>query len=173
MKLPGFGEIAAINFEPIKRKLMQEKEWDHDRVATAERQYRRFLFVARQFPGESLMPSADVDAFWHHHILDTAKYAMDCQDVFGYFLHHDPYVGLDGPDAGASRLELVSRSRALYERTFGHSVDGLEMPESKHVYCAVTGANHGQVYCAVHGPRVSSWARIGSSNQSSAHWAPN
>lgn len=35
-------------------------------------------------------PPTVVDIFWHMHILFTKKYHQDCQDIFGYYLHHDP-----------------------------------------------------------------------------------
>ncbi|WP_205588317.1 glycine-rich domain-containing protein [Helicobacter vulpis] len=50
------------------------------------------------------MPPKDVDAFWHYHILDTQKCAQDCQEIFGYFLHHFPYFGMRG-DQDAQNLQ--------------------------------------------------------------------
>jgi hypothetical protein len=61
----------------------------------------------------------DVDNFWHYHILDTKKYAVDCHNVFGYFLHHFPYVGMRGEEDEQALHRMGDRMRTLYEETFG------------------------------------------------------
>jgi hypothetical protein len=73
------------------------------------------------YPNESIAPLVDVDTFWHYHILDTMKYARDCEQVFGYFLHHYPYVGMRGGQDEQFRLDSGERMRTLYEATFGES----------------------------------------------------
>jgi hypothetical protein len=69
-------------------------------------------------------PSMDVDTFWHYHILDTMKYARDCEEVFGYFLHHFPYVGLRGEDDLAAHERMGEHMAELYEQTFGQKYPG-------------------------------------------------
>ena len=73
----------------------------------------------KQFPQEETAPLMDVDTFWHYHILDTLKYAADCEQVFGYFLHHFPYIGLRGEDDEAAHQRVGERMKQLYEQTFG------------------------------------------------------
>ena len=34
------------------------------------------------------------DLFWHLHILDTRQYIEDCKNIFGYYLHHNPFTEL-------------------------------------------------------------------------------
>ena len=34
--------------------------------------------------------------FWHTHILDTQKYMLDCENLFGRYIHHFPYFGMRG-----------------------------------------------------------------------------
>lgn len=114
--------IAGLDLASIKRKLMRGKpgaEWSRERVDAAENEYRRFLLLMKLFPNELAAPSLDVDRFWHHHIVDTAKYARDCQAVFGYFLHRCPYVGSGGEDETASRMQAGTRMRQLYREIFG------------------------------------------------------
>jgi hypothetical protein len=85
--------IAALDLEPIKVKLMHEESgegWTLERANAVEFEYRRFLYLMKKFPNEQTAPLVDVDTFWHYHILDTMKYAADCEAVFGYFLHHFP-----------------------------------------------------------------------------------
>lgn len=116
--------IAALDLEPIKVKLMHEESgegWTLERANAVEFEYRRFLFLMKQFPHEQTAPLVDVDTFWHYHILDTLKYAADCDAVFGHFLHHFPYIGLRGEDDEAAHLRVGLRMKQLYETTFGEA----------------------------------------------------
>lgn len=134
--------VMALDLEPIKVKLMHVRSgegWSTDKANAIEREYRRFLCLMKMFPNESIAPSEDVDTFWHYHILDTMKYAADCEQAFGYFLHHYPYVGLRGEDDEQIRVESGARMRVLYEATFGDAYPG-------------AGGNDAQAFCA--GPAV-------------------
>ncbi|HEY0063275.1 MAG TPA: glycine-rich domain-containing protein-like [Telluria sp.] len=117
-----FQAIAALDLEPIKMKLMHVASgegWSQARADAMEIEYRRFLYLMHAFPNEETAPTVDVDTFWHYHILDTAKYAADCEQVFGYFLHHYPYLGMDGGTEEGAEERGAARMRTLYETTFG------------------------------------------------------
>ena len=117
-----FKAIAELDLRPIKVKLMHEESgegWSLEKADAIEFEYRRFLYLMKLFPQEQTAPLADVDTFWHYHILDTVKYAVDCQQVFGYFLHHFPYIGLRGPVDEEAHKRVGERMRELYEQTFG------------------------------------------------------
>lgn len=117
-----FQAIADLDLEPIKVKLMHEESgegWTLEKADAVEFEYRRFLYLMKTFPHEQTAPLFDVDTFWHYHILDTMKYAVDCQAVFGYFLHHFPYIGLRGEDDAAVHQRVGERMKQLYEATFG------------------------------------------------------
>jgi hypothetical protein len=119
-----FAVIAALDLDPIKVKLMHKESgegWTLDQANAVEFEYRRFLYLMKKFPHEQTAPLFDVDTFWHYHILDTMKYAADCEQVFGYFLHHFPYIGLRGEDDVAAHHRVGERMRELYEETFGES----------------------------------------------------
>ncbi|MYM65549.1 glycine-rich domain-containing protein-like [Pseudoduganella sp. FT55W] len=114
--------IAALDLEPIKVKLMHQESgegWTLERANAVEFEYRRFLILMKKFPNEQTAPLVDVDTFWHYHILDTMKYAADCDAVFGHFLHHFPYIGLRGEDDEAAHIRVGLRMKQLYEDTFG------------------------------------------------------
>jgi hypothetical protein len=121
MELLGWDQIAELDLEWVKNKLMHRKAgtgWSRDRVEATALEYRRFLYLMKIFPNELVAPTLDVDRFWHQHILDTMKYAHDCQAIFGYFLHHYPYLGLNGEQDDALRHQAIARMRELYEQTF-------------------------------------------------------
>lgn len=118
--------ISALDLASIKKKLMHAESgegWSRERANATECEYRRFLYLLKVFPTEQVAPLADVDTFWHYHILDTMKYARDCKQAFGYFVHYCPDFGLDEENAIAARQETANRTRELYESSFGESYD--------------------------------------------------
>jgi hypothetical protein len=117
-----FSLVEALDLDSIKVKLMHTKSgegWSLARANAVELEYRRFLYLMKTYPNEHTSPLVDVDTFWHYHILDTKKYAADCQQVFGYFLHHFPYVGMRGNEDEQALQRMGERMRTLYENTFG------------------------------------------------------
>ena len=117
-------EISALNLDQIKQKLMHVASgegWTLEQANAVDVEYRRFLYLMKMFPNEQTSPSVAVDTFWHYHILDTMKYAVDCEQVFGYFLHHYPYVGMVGENASEEHHDSGERMRELYEQTFAIS----------------------------------------------------
>jgi hypothetical protein len=119
-----FNMIAELDLDPIKVKLMHKESgegWSRAQVDAVEFEYRRFLHLMKLFPNEQVAPLFDVDIFWHYHILDTMKYAVDCEQIFGYFLHHFPYTGLRGEDDEAAHRRVGKRMQELYETTFGEA----------------------------------------------------
>lgn len=119
-----FAPIAALDLDRIKTKLCHVESgegWSRARADAAEVEYRRFLYLMKAFPAEQTVPSVEVDTFWHYHILDTMKYAADCAAAFGYFLHHDPAVGLAGDSEAPERFRRAARMDTLYRATFGQA----------------------------------------------------
>lgn len=116
-----FSCIAELDLTPIKKKLMHVPSgegWSREYTEQVEKQYRRFLVLMKKYPHEHTAPLVDVDIFWHYHILDTMKYAADCERVFGYFLHHDPHIGLDDEIDSATHQQSALRMQQLYELEF-------------------------------------------------------
>jgi hypothetical protein len=135
--------VWNIDLGPIKAKLMHMEAgegWSRQRVDMVEVEYRRFLHLMKIYPNEQLAPSEDTDTFWHYHILDTMKYAVDCATVFGYFLHHFPYLGLRGEDDEQVLMQCGDRMRDLYESTFGVSyLSPVAMEATAPAYCSAPG----------------------------------
>lgn len=145
------GAFATLDLALIKRKLMHVKTgkgWDEARANAVEIEYRRFLYLMKKFPQEQLAPPKDVDTFWHYHILDTRKYARDCETLFGHFLHHRPNLGLGDAKADGERRGAGDRLRLLYDATFArngelpvNAIDGARFQTS----CAAAAET---AYCA-------------------------
>ena len=85
---------SKMDLEPIKFSLTQRDDgvgWSLDKAELMEVWYRRFLYLVSLYPDKIIVPSKDIDIFWHTHILDTLKYTADCQKLFGKYFHHFPY----------------------------------------------------------------------------------
>jgi hypothetical protein len=136
--------IDELDFERIKAKLMHRHGGTAtpDDINRAEIGYRQFLKLAAKHPDFPVVPSEAVDEFWHMHILDTQRYAADCARIFGYFVHHDPYMGIDGPEDEVRLFEAAERSNALWAQEFGdaavasaYCIRSTEAAASSAAYC--------------------------------------
>ena len=114
--------IKNLDLEPIMVKIMDNEEglgWGLDFTKKVAEEYKKYLELCLQYPNAALVPSTYVDDFWHFHILDTLKYAEDCQNIFGYFLHHFPYFGMRGEEDENNLKKAWKESCDLYVRHFG------------------------------------------------------
>jgi hypothetical protein len=150
-----YAAFEALDLNPIKMKLMHEASgegWSEQRTDAVETEYRRFLFLMKKHPDAGASPTVDVDTFWHYHILDTMKYARDCEAAFGFFLHHYPYVGM-AAGAESEHVQAGERMRELYEVEFGVVVRG------DAAFCASPGKQAGSTaFCASPGKQAGSTA---------------
>lgn len=138
--------IDDLDLDPIKIKLMGETEgesWSREKAEAVDLQYRRFLKMNldHRVGSAPVVPTKDVDTFWHYHILDTRKYAEDCATVFGRFFHHFPYFGLRGEDDARNLTEAFSETKRLYRQTFGEDMPSTGGGSDR-------GAGCGSVVCA-------------------------
>ncbi|MBI1891547.1 MAG: hypothetical protein HYS18_12925 [Burkholderiales bacterium] len=114
--------IFALDLEQVKSKMMHKRDgygWTREEADRHEVEYKRFLALLVKYPDEPIAPSLAADKFWHGHILDTMKYAKDCQNIFGYFLHHNPYFGLRGEEDAVKQEAAADAMRRLYAQEFG------------------------------------------------------
>lgn len=94
-------KINQIDLEPVLFTLVKREDWtlwDLEKAKNVENLYRSFLTLIALYPEKNIVPTKDIDTFWHTHILDTEKYIDDCNKVFGYYIHHFPYFGLRGAE---------------------------------------------------------------------------
>jgi hypothetical protein len=100
--------ISHLDLSTIKAKIIRDGLMpDTKSLDLAEQEYKEFLQLCFDNKKESIGISKEADIFWHHHILDTKKYMSDCDNIFGYFLHHNPNL-LEG----SVELEAVARYTA-------------------------------------------------------------
>jgi hypothetical protein len=116
-------QIESLDLEPIKFKISHKEGglgWSDEHADRIERAYRRFLVLLAKHPELQIAPTRDIDAFWHAHILDTRKYAADCERIFGGFVHHYPYLGLLGDEDKAE--QAANALYGLFLSEFGEAV---------------------------------------------------
>lgn len=114
-------DIEATDFTMVKLKLQDNEEgqgWSTAQCDEAEIEYKRFMALKRSYPDKEIVPHHNVDIFWHQHILDTAKYAEDCDALFGYFLHHYPYFGMNGEQDAQNLSDAFEETKRLYKKHF-------------------------------------------------------
>lgn len=111
----------SLDFERIKWKLSESSEatLSKEVCTKAELEYKRFLTLKLLYQKKELVPSKLVDKFWHAHILDTAAYRSDCNQLFGFFLDHFPYFGIYGDDDQGNLQRAFAETKQLYEKHFG------------------------------------------------------
>jgi hypothetical protein len=150
-----FKTIAELDLDSIKVKLMHKESgegWSLEQANAVEFEYRRFLCIIKLFPDAQTAPLLAVDTFWHYHILDTMKYAADCEQIFGYFLHHSPDKGLRSEDDEAVHNRSGARMQELYEATFGEPY--VRQGEGH----AVTASSQSETtWCTPATPKAAAW----------------
>lgn len=112
--------LERLNFSPLKKTLMKplEKdghEWSEEQADLGILWYRRYLILVLENPHASLVPSKFLDEVWHTHILDTAFYTQMCAEVFGEYVHHDPYFGEDEVELD----DAFTKTLAIFQERFG------------------------------------------------------
>lgn len=162
--------INALDLGPVKTKLMHVASgegWTAAQADAVEVEYRRFLTLMKLYPNESTAPLVDVDTFWHYHILDTAKYAVDCAAAFGYFLHHYPYLGLEGEEDEAARDGAGTRMQELYVATFGAGTNAA--PAGNAAWCGATTGQQATAWCgAATGKQATAWCGVTTAKSATA-----
>lgn len=120
--------IHALDLTSVKVRMMDDElgeGWTQEYADSIEAAYKTYLTMLTKYPehAEEIMLAKDVDEFWHTHILQTMKYADDCEKVFGQFLHHNPHVGKVTAEDLEHRADLADTTRRLYEQEFGLASD--------------------------------------------------
>ena len=121
--------IQGLDLESVKLRVTDPKlgeGWTREYADSIEIAYKNYLtmLVKYQDDAEDILLAEDVDEFWHTHILQTIKYADDCQATFGGFLHHSPHIGEVTAEDIEKRTAFAEKTRRLYEREFGNEQNG-------------------------------------------------
>jgi hypothetical protein len=140
--------IEALDLSLIKFKATRTEDgygWSPQYADQMEIAYKRYLVLHAKYPELMLAPDQDTDRFWHMHILDTRKYAADCEATFGEFLHHFPYLGLRGEDDEKALASAFDQMQQLYLREFGET----QASQRDAAWCGVEPTGDKAAWCGV------------------------
>jgi hypothetical protein len=140
-----------LDLNTVRDALMEKQGWSLTRAEAARAEYIRFLTLLQMKPGFMLVPwpnaegQDDLDQFWHQHILDTAKYATDCNRLFGRIIHHNPHV----MRGSGQETDAIEKTQRLYARTFGSGTYGRPVDSTSLTGCAACATVDS--HCSGHG----------------------
>jgi hypothetical protein len=115
--------VAAMDLSPVAGQLVNYLGWTPERAAAIERRYRGFFYLKITLPGGMASPTPEVDEFWHQHIINTRRYAPDCMNVAGQFLHHT-FLTPDDPAEAAELSSVWLATWTSYEALFAEPYEG-------------------------------------------------
>lgn len=151
--------IEALDLTLIKFKACRKEDgygWPAAYADRMEVAYKRYLMLHARHPELTLAPEQDVDRFWHMHILDTRKYAADCEATFGYFLHHFPYLGLRGEEDAKALQAAYQEMQRLCVEEFGEPAAtnaaawcSLEAGKPAAAWCSLEADKTGPAWCSL------------------------
>lgn len=124
-----WNKIKSLDFKLVKEKLEYRKgrAWckKHD-LERLEKEYRQFLYlIGTNQTGFSTVPwSQELDDFWHEHILDTRRYAQDCDAVFGRMIRHNPHLNKGTKAQTDSDKETKASYKVGFETPDYHKDEG-------------------------------------------------
>jgi hypothetical protein len=102
-------KLDGLDWDLISKNLISshtQHQWTAEKLQSAINLYKMFLCLHFLFPDIELAPTPEIDRLWHTHILlNTAKYIHDCQQLYGYTLHHYSAVG--------DKLEMIPQHQQL------------------------------------------------------------
>lgn len=93
--------------------------WTNEMAERCSKLYKNFLLLQRLYPEVPLVPTREIDEFWHNHILYTREYHHDCLSIFGHYLHHSPTKPDEDPLA---LIDAFKRTKDLYFDTFNEQL---------------------------------------------------
>lgn len=86
--------------------------------------YKNFLMLQKKHHPEPLVPTRQIDEFWHNHILYTQRYTQDCLAIFGHYLHHEPAL----PDENPGKLvNSYLKTKQYYLKEFKQPLDLIDL----------------------------------------------
>jgi len=116
-------KIDSLDMRMIIKKLVING-WKEDQAQAAVKQYKNLLYLWKKHADHTILPpSLELDDVWHTHILDTQKYHTDCNDIFGRYLHHYPYFGMDDKTDRNDLNRAFENTKKCYREVFGEDLE--------------------------------------------------
>src|SRR5262245_48194035 len=74
------------------KRIQKLGDLDEEFYKDSSSRYHKFLTLIKENPGQMLVPTLDIDLFWHSHILHPNEYRSYCFYTLGKILNHDDSV---------------------------------------------------------------------------------
>ncbi len=133
-------KLKLLDLRSIAYQLMYSEEGERlnfEQTNRAIHLYLMFLCLIYLYPNRKLVPNQEIDRVWHYHILDTMKYAQDCEMLFGRFIHHFPYFGkrgqVDRQNLVAANLDTQKLFQEHFEIDLGVGEESSQMTDCQPV----------------------------------------
>lgn len=119
-----YDAFEELDLEPIIAHLEMRGylHWDSAKLRDTAEWYRRLLYLRAIEKRAVLVPTNDIDEFWHAHILNTDKYRNDCEKLFHGFIDHRPLVNLNCDEEGQLK-DNFSNTLRLFRKYFNEVPD--------------------------------------------------
>ena len=115
--------IAKLDLAYISESMCTESyslpRWTKEDAGKCCQLYKNFLLLQKKHLPLPLVPTREIDEYWHNHILHTKNYVEDCEHIFGHYLHHQPKTPADASD---TLIADFLQTKALYLAEFGVSL---------------------------------------------------
>lgn len=110
-----YRRLASWNMDAVKTFLVRSEGLPRSIVDALETEYKHYVALAVTY-GAPLPISAEIDPFWHVHIIHTENYIGMCRMLGVEYLHHAP-VSRNGAALAADIYRRVTLP--LYRAHFG------------------------------------------------------
>ncbi len=107
--------LKNLDLTNVVARVQEEVGLSDSDAKRAEELYRQYLTLCHKYPDIKVVPPKLADKVWHEHITNTRKYAADCNDLFGQFIHHQP--------SRNSMEAEFEQTKELYQKEFSIDLD--------------------------------------------------
>lgn len=125
--------LDQLDLSYISRKMCSLRyslpRWQPELAVMCEKLYKRFLWLLVKYSDKHLVPTRDIDEFWHNHILHTQNYTNDCLALLGRYIHHSPVdEEVNNIEEGQRLVANFKLTQIFYKQEFGESLQVLQKP---------------------------------------------
>ncbi|MBC7472111.1 MAG: hypothetical protein H7196_02510 [candidate division SR1 bacterium] len=116
-------KLESIDLEPIMCRMVKGKHylWSIEKAVHIAELFKCFLYLVHKYPTAAIVPTFEVDDFWHEYLGDNAKYNLETTDLFGSILIHFGYYGMRGEADSKLRDKSYEITLSLFEEQFGNA----------------------------------------------------
>jgi hypothetical protein len=123
VSLPSPPTVAVISVDLVAASYRSDTfptDWSRERRVSGVERYQRWLTLKQLAPKLPLAPTAEIDLFWHLHMLSPVAYFKDCKRLFGFILDHDGGFGKEAEELPVLQNVFIDTARR-YEQAFGEA----------------------------------------------------